>query len=369
MDANGPQARRMISFAPDEDQQLAASMLGAMARDVLRPAVRRSAKALPSDILDQLWQTGLVEAALATDPARPRSRTSSCISLEELGWGDAAMAIAIAGPLGFAQALADHGTSDQRGVAEAFAAHPTFTGAAVLVHESGFGFDPTRLSCRAARKGDIFTLNGLKGFVPLADRSSHFLVVARGDNGLDAFIVPTDSPGVRVAPAHGTLGLKSLALTDVHFDGVVVPAAMRLGGDNGCDVQAIIDSARVGTAAILTGVARAVLEHLAPYLKDRIAHGTALARKQSVAFRLADMAIDIPAMRWMCWQAACSMERGESATRAARLAQLHCAEQARWITDEGIQLMGGHGYMRENPVEGWYRDARMLASLEGVCGI
>jgi alkylation response protein AidB-like acyl-CoA dehydrogenase len=361
----------MISFAPSEEQHLAGAMLDEMARDLLRPAAKTldDDGTIPSDLLDHLWSTGLVEAALAAEPSEPRSRTGSCIALEALGWADAALAVAIAAPLGFVQALGDHGTADQKAFAHDFAASPRWRGAALLVQEPGFGFDPADIATSATRVEDGYRLTGRKAFVPLPSLCTDFLVVARYDDGLAAFIVPADSAGIRIEAAAGTLGLKSLGLAEVGFGDVRLPATARLGGEGGCDVLALIASARIAAAAMLTGISRAVLDYLTPYLKDRVAHGTPLARKQSVAFRLADMATEIPAMRWMCWQAACPLERGENAMREARLAQIRCAEQAGWITDEGVQLMGGHGYMRENPVERWYRDSRMLASLEGVCGL
>lgn len=361
----------MISFAPTEEQHLAGAMLDEMARDLLRPAAKTldDHGAVPSNLLNQVWSTGLVEAALSTDPSVPRSRTGSCIALEALGWADAALAVAIAAPLGFVQALGDHGTADQKTQAQTFATAPKWRGAAILVQEPGFGFDPAAIATSATRWNDSYRLDGQKAFVPLPSLCTDFLVVARCDDGLAAFVVPADSPGVHIEPAAGTLGLKSLMLADVRFDAVALAATARLGGSEGCDVRALLASARIAAAAILTGLSRAVLDHLTPYLKDRVAHGTPLARKQSVAFRLADMATAIPAMRWMCWQAACDLERGDDAMRNARLAHVHCVEQAGWITDEGIQLMGGHGYMRENPVERWYRDSRMLALLEGVCGL
>jgi alkylation response protein AidB-like acyl-CoA dehydrogenase len=158
-------------------------------------------------------------------------------------------------------------------------------------------------------------------------------------------------------------------MADVEFDGVLVPATMRLGEHNGCDVQRIVDAARTGIAAILTGMSRGVLEYCVPYLKERVVHGVPLARKQVIAFRLADMHIEVEAMRWMSWRAASELESKRPATRSAQLAYTYAATQAMSIADEGVQAFGGHGFVRAHPIEMWYRNARSLSVLEGVGGI
>lgn len=361
----------MISFAPTDEQRLIAETLDGFARTELRPAAKGLDKAgrLDDGLLDSLWRTGLLDLALGEDGEHARSRVSTCIALEKLGYADASVAVALAAPLAFVQSVMDHGSAAQRDAVRRDWSAGSYRAAAVAVQEPGFGFNPAVLRTAARADADGFVLSGEKAFVPLAHACTDFLVLATAEDRSEAFLVPADAPGVVVAKPAGSLGLKALGLADIRFDDVRLPRSARLGDGNGCDVGRIVDAARVGIAAILTGVCGAVLEHLVPYLQQRTAHGTALARKQSVAFRLADMAIDIPAMRWMCWRAADVMDKGRDASREARLAQVHAAEQAAWITDEGIQLMGGHGYMRDNPVERWYRDARMLAALEGVVGL
>lgn len=359
----------MISFAPTSEQEMVRDMLETLARDVLRPAAKTFDEegALGNETLEALAATGMIELAL--DPSSERMRTSNVIALEALAAADAAPAVALAAALGYVRAVMDQGTAEQIEGLRAHWSGGGFRSAAVLVHEPGFDFDPVALKTRVRRDGSDFVLNGIKGFVPRAADCRDLAVVAASQNGLDVYLVPADAPGIKIMEPAGTLGLKSLALAEIRFDEVRLPASARLGGENGSDVQMLIDSARTATAAILTGVAGAVLDHLVPYLKDRVAHGSALAQKQSVAFRLADMSIDVPSMRWMTWWAASALDKGRNATREARLTQLHCAEQALWITDEGVQLMGGHGYLRANPVERWYRDVRTLAALEGVTGL
>ncbi len=186
---------------------------------------------------------------------------------------------------------------------------------------------------------------------------------------LDAFIVDRNTQGVSVGEKRPNIGLRALEMATVNFNEVELPANARLGEGAGCDVQRIIDSARSALSAIMTGTSRAVMEFVMPYTKERVVHGDALAKKQTIAFRLADMRIETDAMRWMTWKAASILEQGGDATRQAQLAYTYCGENAMWIADEGVQMLGGHGYLRDNPVEMWYRDTRTVSVLEGAVGI
>ena len=117
------------------------------------------------------------------------------------------------------------------------------------------------------------------------------------------------------------------------------------------------------------GLSRGVLEYAVPYAKQREAFDQAIAQKQAIAFKLADMHIETESMRWLAWKAASELEHGVDATRAAHHAHAYAAEQTMWIADEGIQVLGGHGFIREHPVEMWYRNARTLTVLEGTIGL
>lgn len=358
----------MITFELSEEQQIAQSTLREFGQNVLRPMARKAdddAK-IGRDVLDTLWSTEIVQAQVAEEGRSPILNT---ILLEELAAGDATLALALAAPMGFVQAIVDQGSSKQREAIVKEFAGPAYKAAAVLVMEPSFDADVSRLRTRASKAGDDYVLEGTKAFVPLAAECSHFLVVAESGESLDAFIVPRGSKGVRVQDPKGTLGLVGLRLAEVHFEGVRVPASMRLGEHNGCDVQKIIDAGRVGLSAIATGLGRSVLEYVIPYTKDRVVHGTALARKQAIAFRIADMHIEVEAMRWMSWYAAWQLETSQNATRSAQLAYTYAAEQVLGIADEGVQAFGGHGFVRAHPIEMWYRNARSLSVLEGIAGV
>jgi alkylation response protein AidB-like acyl-CoA dehydrogenase len=162
------------------------------------------------------------------------------------------------------------------------------------------------------------------------------------------------------------MGLKALPTCGLDLERVEVPASARLGGAEGCDVRRLLDGGRTALAAVMTGMSRAVLDYCIPYTKDRVAFDEAIARKQAIAFMLAEMHIETEGMRWLAWRAAADLENGRPATRSAHHAHTIAAEKCMWIADNGVQCLGGHGYIREHPVEMWYRNARTLGVLEGT---
>jgi alkylation response protein AidB-like acyl-CoA dehydrogenase len=364
----------LISFSLSEEQNIVRSTAAEFSREVLRPLAREADKTarISRATLDQIWSLGIVEGLIDQADGEPEQVSSAILGslvLEELGWGDATFAMSLAGPLGFARAIAEQGSAAQKAELLPLFTGTRYHGATVAVTEPGFLKGIKTISTTAERTPSGFVLQGTKVQVPLAADCSHFLVVAKLEGKLDAFIVPANTPGVSVVESETNLALASQRLATVSFNGVELGANMRLGENQGCDVQRMIDSGRVGIASILVGVCRGVYEHSMAYTKERVVHGSALARKQSVAFRLVDMFTEVEACRWMCWRAATHLDKRSKATRSATLAHLYTTEQAAWITDEGVQLMGGHGFMTVNPVELWYRNTKTLSLLEGVASV
>jgi alkylation response protein AidB-like acyl-CoA dehydrogenase len=364
----------MISFAMSEDQESMRMAMREFATNAMRPMARDwdEAAEIPEAFFAQAWELGLVGAQLPETHGgygAARSPVTNAIVLEELAYGDATLAVAAAAPALFGYAIVDQGSAQQQA-----AYLPALCGArpqaAVLaLAEPTPAFDPFAPRTIAARNGSGFVLSGTKCFVPLADRAGHFLVIARNGDRLDAFIVPRDAAGLTITAPEKNLGLKALPTGTLELDGVRVPEANRLGGANGTDVPRLLNHCRVGLAALLNGLSRAVLEYCVPYAKERVAFGEAIARKQSIAFRLAEMHMEVESMRWMIWKAASELEHGADATRSAHLARSYTADKAMWIADHGVQVLGGHGFIREHPVEMWYRNARTLSVLEGLVGV
>jgi alkylation response protein AidB-like acyl-CoA dehydrogenase len=360
----------MISFALTEEQEIARAMVAEFARAELAPAARaadEAAAVLPS-VLAASWGLGLVQT-IAESPAGPLEQptVTNALLLEELAWGDSAIAVALAGSLGFAKAIAEQGSDRQKSEwLPCYAGNePRF---AAIAHREAGWLHGAGKSTRAVRVAGGYRLEGVKALIPLAARCSHLVVTADCDGAPMAFVVSPTEPGVRIAPAKGTLGLRALEMADIAFDGVFVSDEARLGEDAGADVQRIADSSRVALSAILAGLSRAVFDYALPYTKERIVHGEAIARKQSVAFKLADMHIANQAMRWMAVRAAAELDGSPTATRNARLAQRYSAQHGVAGADEGVQIFGGHGFVRDLPLEMWYRNARSLSVLDGLVG-
>ncbi len=364
----------MISFELSEEQTSVREAMQGFASDVLRPAAREydEASAIPDLFFQQAWALGLTATQIPESYGgygAERSPFTNALVLEELAYGDAALAVAAMTPCLFANALLDHGTDEQKQAHLAAFCGDSFHTGSLALSEPKPGFDPFAPSTTAEKKGSGYTLHGVKSFVPLAASAAHFVVIARSEDGLDAFIVPRDTPGLTVSETEKNLGLKALQTSELRLDGVDLPAAQRLGGAKGADVRRLINQGRVAISAVLTGLSRAVLDYCVPYSKERVAFDEPIAQKQSIAFRLAEMHMEIESSRWMTWKAASDLEAGRDATRSATMAKRYVAEKSMWISDNGVQVLGGHGFIREHPVELWYRNARTLGVLEGTATV
>ena len=365
----------MISFKTSEEQDVVREAMHEFAERAMRPLAREADEAsrVPDEFFAQCAALGLVAAQLPESfggGGEARTPVTNALVLEELAWGDATLALAALAPAAFAFAVLDQGSEEQkRAHLPAFCAD-AFHAASLALVEPAALFDPALPRTRAEPKGESgFVLSGAKSFVPLADRASHFLVIARNNGGRDAFIVPREAEGLRISEPEKNLGLRALGAATLQLDRVEIPASARLGGAAGCDVQRIVDAGRTALAAVQVGLSRAVLDYAVPYARDRRAFGQAIGQKQAIAFRLADMHIETEAQRGLVWKAASQLEHGLPATRAAHHARVYSAQQSTWIADQGVQVLGGHGFIREHPVEMWYRNARTLGVLEGTLSV
>ncbi len=368
----------MISFGPTEEQELVRDTVRAFALSELRDRARRADEAgvVPEEVLERAWELGLVNGAIPDSlggGGLSRSPVTSALVLEELGFGDVGLGTAIAAPSLFVNALLDFGTeAQQREYLPLFTtSRPAF--ASLALHEPRYAFDASDVRTHAEPKGGSFRLDGAKRLVALGDRASHFLVIARsgardGVDGLEAFVVPRDARGLQIHAEH-TMGLRALPFSRLELQGVEVPAAARLGGEAGISAKRLLSLCRAATGALCVGLSRAVLELAIPYAKERIAFGQPIAQKQAIAFMLAEMQIEVNAMRFLVWKAASRLEQGEDATRETQVAQTYVVRETMRIADNGLQIYGGHGYIREYPVELWYRNARTLTVLESVAAL
>lgn len=167
------------------------------------------------------------------------------------------------------------------------------------------------------------------------------------------------------------MGLRSSALGRLKLEGARVPHEALLGGEAALKGRGkmayrdAIDRARVAWGAMAVGASQAVLDYVVPYCNDRVAFGEPISHRQAVAFMIADIAIELEAMRLMVYRAAARAEQGKDFTREAALVRTQCAAKAMKIGTDGVQLLGGHGFVKDHPVERWYRDLRAAGIFEG----
>ena len=360
----------MVSFKPTDEQELIRTTMTDFAREVLRPHAREADEAnrVPDDVVTRGWELGLVQSTVPEAQGGygdPRSAVTGVILLEELAYGDLALALHLLAPRLLTIPLVVAGTDEQRARWLPRFTAAQFTVATAAFTEPRWDFDSTALATRAVRQGGDWVIAGEKCLVPLAREAEAILVYASAPDGLAAFVVEAKAPGLTIGEREKNMGIKALDTHPLRLEDVRVPASSRLGVD-GTDVQPLIDAGRLASAALAVGVSRAAFDHARDYAKDRRAFGQAIAQKQAIAFMLADMAIEIDAMRLLAWEAASRLDKGQPATRECYLARHYASQSALKITDNAVQVLGGHGYIRDHPVELWLRDARGFATFDGV---
>ncbi len=362
----------MYSFEPNEEQQMLVDAVGKYAQNDLRPAAHdaEESRELPKKLIGKGWELGFLQASIpeAYGGFGDRSAVTGALAMEEFAFGDLAGALAVMTPSLFAMPILLAGSEQQKQEFLPSVIEGDWTPYTAALIEYAFDFDPTALKTAATADGGDYVLSGEKAFVPFAKDAEAMIVYANLDGKTQGFIVPKGAAGLSVADEREKLmGLNALPMYRVNLDGVKVPAANRLGGEAGHDFELILASMRIASASAAVGVAKASLDYATNYAKEREAFGVKIAQKQAIAFMLAEMAIEIEAMRLMTWEAAWKLDTGkEDVAQAAYLAFTGAADMAMMVTDRGVQILGGHGYIREHPVELWMRNGRGFAMLTGL---
>ncbi|MBI5953765.1 MAG: acyl-CoA dehydrogenase family protein [Chloroflexi bacterium] len=362
----------MYSFEPNEEQQMLVDAVGKYARNDLRPAAHdaEESRELPRKLISKGWELGFLQASTpeAYGGFGDRSAVTGALAMEEFAFGDLAGALAVLAPSLFATPILLGGSEEQKQAYLPKVIEGDWTPYTAALIEYAFDFDPTALKTTAKADGGDYVLSGEKAFVPFAKDAEAMIVYANLDDKTQGFIVPKGAARLSIVDEREKLmGLNALPMYRVKLDGVKVPAANRLGGEVGHDFELILASMRIASASAAVGVAKASLEYATNYAKEREAFGVKIAQKQAIAFMLAEMAIEIEAMRLMTWEAAWKLDTGkEDAAQAAYLAATGAADMVMMVTDRGVQILGGHGYIREHPVEMWMRNGRGFAMLTGL---
>jgi alkylation response protein AidB-like acyl-CoA dehydrogenase len=291
--------------------------------------------------------------------------TSTLIS-EALAKGDMGLAVAVLAPAAVSTAIGLWGDADQQSTYL-----PEFVGedvpaAALAVMEPKPLFDPFQLDTKATRNMDGgFTISGSKSLVPRAAEAELFVVAAELDGKPVLFIIESKSDGVGVA-AEPAMGVRATTTAALSLNEVKLPAGALLGD---ADPEVYADCIRLGRiawSALAAGTGQAVLDYVIPYVNERVAFGEPISHRQAVAFMISNIAIELDAIRLTTYKAAARVDQGKSFAREAALTRQLTATKGMQIGSDGVQLLGGHGYIKEHPVERWYRDLRAAGMIEGV---
>jgi alkylation response protein AidB-like acyl-CoA dehydrogenase len=361
-----------FDLTPDDDQQLIVETVDQFAQEILRPAAAEADEAAkyPADLIAKAAELGVTAVNVPEDfegIAAHRSSVTNVLVAEALAYGDMGLALPILAPGGVASALTHWGSADQQATYLKEFAGENVPQACVAIAEPQPLFDPTNLKTTATRTPSGYRLNGVKSLVPAAADAELFIVGAQLGGKPALFIVESSTKGLTVKP-DPSMGIRAAALGQVELDHVSVPLSARLGEDDAAedDYAEAIALSRLGWAALAVGTSHAVLDYVVPYVKEREAFGEPIARRQSVAFMCANIAIELDGLRMITWRGAARAEQGLSFTREAALAKRLGADKGMQIGLDGVQLLGGHGYTKEHPVERWYRDLRAIGVAEGI---
>jgi len=296
---------------------------------------------------------------------------------EELFWGCAGIATAMGGVGLASMPIMEMGSEAQKQQWLPLFCDPEHPRlGAMCLTEPQAGSDVVAITTRAERHGDTYLLNGTKTFITNGGVADVYVVFARTDPkggyaGVSAFIVDGRSPGLSSGPKFRKLGLRASHTAEVHFDQVEVPEANRLGEENAAFLGAMkmLEHSRPSVAIAAVGVARAAYEYALAYSRERHQFGRAIYTNQGVSFPLAESLTKIEAARLLAYRAAWLADHQQSCQLEGSMAKAFAGDMAMEVATRAVQTLGGYGYIRDFPVEKWFRDAKIMSIYEGTSEI
>lgn len=371
----------MIDFEPTEEQCEMQALAHRFAKETIRPAAGEAdeQEEIPWPVIEKAHEVGLVNYFIPEEYGgggveRLLSRT---LVDEELFWGCAGIATILGGVGLCVTPILLAGSEDQKFKFLTRFCEPDEPrlGAFALTEPSA-GSDVAGLITQAHRQGGKYILNGYKSFITNAGVADLYVVfatvdVGRGRDGITAFLVESDWPGVVPGKPEKKLGIRASHTASLALEGVEVPLENRLGEEGqGFEIaMKTFDITRAHIAAGAVGLARAAFEYALDYARERRQFGKPISHFQAVSFTLSDMATTIDAARFLAWRAAWLADAGASCTKESSMAKAFAADAAMKITTDAVQILGGNGFMREYPVEKWMRDAKIMQIYEGTSQI
>ena len=327
----------------------------------------------PRELIRRAWELGLSSTCIPPEYGGiGLSIQSSCVVTEEIARGCAGVATSVmCNDLGLTPILVAGSDAQKREWLGPCA--DSFKLISFCLSEPGAGSDVAGLQLHAVKEGDHYVLNGTKCWITNGGEADLYTVFATLDRhsrhkGICAFVVARDTPGLTPGKKEDKLGQRASDTRVVHFDGVRVPAAQRLGeeGQGFSIAMKTLDRTRPMIGALAVGIARRALEECLAYSRERQAFGSAIAEFQAVQFMLADMAKDIEAARLLTLQSAWMIDRGMRASKQSSIAKCFATDAAMKATVDAVQIFGGNGYTKEYPVEKLMRDAKLMQIYEGT---
>ncbi len=389
----------MGEFSPElsEEQLQLIKWVHEFAENTMRPAAHEwdEREETPWPVIEEAAKAGIYSFDFVANCFADETGQLLPAVNEEMAWGDAGLCLAIFGSsLGLA-GIVSNGTPEQIGewAPQCFGSPGDLRLAAFCVSEADAGSDVSQLKTRAVydEATDTWTLNGTKTWITNGGIADIHVVVASvdpslGSRGQASFIVPPKTPGLSMGQKFKKMGIRASHTAEVVLNDVKVPGHCLLGGKEKLDARlararegksakgqaamATFEASRPTVAAQAVGIARAAFEYSLEYAKERKTFGQPIIQHQAIAFKLADMKTRTDAARLLYQRAAWMGVNGKPYTAGeGSMSKLFAGETAVWVTEQAIQILGGYGYVRDNPVERWHRDSKIYTIFEGTSEI
>ena len=362
-----------------EEQTLLRRAVREFAETEIRPHVREwdEAQHYPPELTPKLAELGLMGIQFPEAyGGAAMSSVDYCICIEELARVDPSICLSVAAHNGLGAAhIAAFGTEEQK---QRYLV-PLAKGeklAAWGLTEASSGSDAAAMQTRAVREGDCWVINGTKQFITHG-RSGDLIVVmavtskGKGSRGISAFIVEQGTPGFRAGKKEDKLGMRASETSEVIFDHCRIPSSQLLGveGQGFINALQVLDAGRIGIAALAVGLAQGAYEAARGYAFERRQFGRAIGEFQSIRAKLVENAGRIEAARLLTFRAASMKDEGKRTTLEAAMAKLYSSEIAVRAAEDGVQIHGGYGFIKDYPAEKFFRDVKLTTIGEGTSEI
>jgi alkylation response protein AidB-like acyl-CoA dehydrogenase len=368
-----------MAYQLTEEQRMIQAMVREFAREVVLPtaAERDKTKEFPRDNLTQMAELGLMGMNAPPEYNGAGADTVSySLALQEIAYACASTAVIMS--VHNSVACGPIYLFGSEYLKETYL-KPLAAGEKIgsfALTEPGAGSDPSSQKAKAVKEGDHYVINGTKMFITTGKNSDLTVVTAYTDKeirhrGISAFVVEKGTPGFSVGKEEEKMGLRASDTVELIFEDCRVPEENLLGqeGDGFMIAMASLDGGRIGIASQSVGLGQACLDAAVGYAKERVQFNKPISQFQGIRWMIADMATRLEAARLMTFNAAAMRDRAENYTAAASMAKVFSSEMANHLAYQALQIHGGYGYIKEYPVERYYRDARVFTIYEGTSEI